>query len=370
MVDYGSNNRVRFRYVGLTTSVAQTIDDQSGSILRNVGTSWTGERLLDWTGTNSNIRYYGSNAHHDTVWTASSTGTVSGTLRFDPWGTLTSSTGASLPDFRFQGSWFDTITSLQWVVTRWYAPGLGRFLSEDSLLGDPADPPSRHLYAYAEADPIRHWDPFGRSVYWNGFGYPSYTTDVLFTPAGTPSYARFKFVDGGWLMVVHSESWNTAVIDVKTKTTTSVPIGSDYGVKWELRLHAASLYTHSSFGGVPILDLYGSVDAWLYYALKRNRGGIWATVMQGRAFHQYAVTVPGTAYNPDFLFDFRREQGPWDRTVRPGFCRWALGCPYVLKKGDSLRVDLHLHMEGSTFGAGTVTGDFFVNGLRASLINL
>ena len=58
--------------------------------------------MLDWTGTNSNIRSYGTNAHHDTVWTASSTGTVSATLRYDPFGTLTTSTG-SLPDFRFPG---------------------------------------------------------------------------------------------------------------------------------------------------------------------------------------------------------------------------------------------------------------------------
>lgn len=55
-------SRVRFRYVGLTTPVAQTIDDQSGSVQRNIGTGWNGERQLDWTGTNSNIRYYGTNA--------------------------------------------------------------------------------------------------------------------------------------------------------------------------------------------------------------------------------------------------------------------------------------------------------------------
>jgi RHS repeat-associated protein len=165
MVDYGGTNRVRFRYVGLTTSAAQTIDDQSGSVLRNIGTGWGGERQLDWTGTNSNIRYYGTNAHHDTVWTASSTGTVSATLRYDPFGTLTTSTGSSLPDFRFQGSWFDTATSLQWVVTRWYAPALGRFLTEDSLLGSPADPPSRHLYAYSVGEPVARWDPDGRFWY-------------------------------------------------------------------------------------------------------------------------------------------------------------------------------------------------------------
>jgi RHS repeat-associated protein len=91
--------------------------------------------------------------HHDTVWTASATGTVSATLRYDPFGTLTSSTG-SLPDFRFQGSWFDSASSLSRVVTRGYATALGRFLSEDSLLGTPNDPPSRHLYAYGAGEPI------------------------------------------------------------------------------------------------------------------------------------------------------------------------------------------------------------------------
>jgi RHS repeat-associated protein len=95
------------------------------------------------------------------TWTADSAGAVSATLRYDPWGTLTGSTGSSLPDFRFQGSWFDTTTSLAWVVSRWYAPSLGRFVSEDSLLGEAIDPPSRHLYAYAAGEPVGRWDPDG-----------------------------------------------------------------------------------------------------------------------------------------------------------------------------------------------------------------
>lgn len=33
MANYGGSNRVRFRYVGLTTSVAQTIDDQTGTVI-------------------------------------------------------------------------------------------------------------------------------------------------------------------------------------------------------------------------------------------------------------------------------------------------------------------------------------------------
>ncbi len=57
LADYGAT-RTRFRYVGLTTSAAQTIDDLTGGVIRQIGTGWTGERLLDWTGTNSNLRYY------------------------------------------------------------------------------------------------------------------------------------------------------------------------------------------------------------------------------------------------------------------------------------------------------------------------
>jgi RHS repeat-associated protein len=137
----------------------------SGAILRHVGNGLTGERLLDWTPGGSNIRVYGTNGHHDTTWTASSTGSVSATLRYDPWGNLAASTGTSLPDFRFQGSWYDTTTDLSWVVTRWYAPAQGRFISEDSLLGRPTEPGSRHLFAYGAGDPVGRWDPDGRDSY-------------------------------------------------------------------------------------------------------------------------------------------------------------------------------------------------------------
>ena len=77
--------RIRFRYVGLTTAVAQWIDDATGTVTRSVGTGWSGERLLDWTGSGSNVRLYGEDGHHDVTWLASNTGTVSQSLRYDPW---------------------------------------------------------------------------------------------------------------------------------------------------------------------------------------------------------------------------------------------------------------------------------------------
>jgi RHS repeat-associated protein len=157
-----SGTRIRFRYAGTTTAAAQVIDDATLTVIRNVAVGPEGTVLLDWLG--ADRRLYGTNGHHDTTWTADDTGAVTATLRYDPWGNVLRSTG-SLPDWRFQGSWADTSTNLAWSVARWYDPVQGTFISEDSLLGEPANPASRHLYAYGAGEPVGSWDPGGRWPY-------------------------------------------------------------------------------------------------------------------------------------------------------------------------------------------------------------
>ena len=51
--------RTRFRYVGQTTAIAQTVNDQTGAVIVSIGNDWTGEHRLDWTGSGSNVRFYG-----------------------------------------------------------------------------------------------------------------------------------------------------------------------------------------------------------------------------------------------------------------------------------------------------------------------
>ncbi len=161
-----AGNRVRFRYTGMTTQVAQWLDDVAGTVTRNVGSDWTGERLLDWTTTAGTQRYYGTNAHHDVTWLSGTSGTVSQALRYDPFGNARTTAPSGYTPFRFQSSWYDPNSDLSWVITRWYAPAMGRFVSEDSLLGQSADPDSRHLYAYGAGDPVGRWDPWGTDDWW------------------------------------------------------------------------------------------------------------------------------------------------------------------------------------------------------------
>jgi RHS repeat-associated protein len=157
-----SGTRIRFRYEGTGTAVAQVVDDISGTVIRNVAVGPDGVILEDWLG--SSHRIYGANAHYDTTWTADDSGAVTATLRYDPWGNLVRSTGTA-PDWRFQSSWVDSATGLSWAVARWYAPTLGRFISEDTLLGVPQSPSTRNLYEYGAGDPTDRVDRDGQWPY-------------------------------------------------------------------------------------------------------------------------------------------------------------------------------------------------------------
>src|SRR5207245_9437090 len=66
---------------------------------------------------------------------------------------------ASKNRFAFTGYEWDAEPGLFTAKARYFAPGLGRFLSQDSFLGQVDDPPSLHRYFYANDNPLRYVDP-------------------------------------------------------------------------------------------------------------------------------------------------------------------------------------------------------------------
>jgi RHS repeat-associated protein len=54
--------------------------------------------------------------------------------------------------------------SLDYMHARFYAPYVGRFLSVDPVLGDPARPQSWNRYAYVQNNPIAYVDSDGRQI--------------------------------------------------------------------------------------------------------------------------------------------------------------------------------------------------------------
>ena len=64
--------------------------------------------------------------------------------------------------FRYKGYYYDVETNLYYLLSRYYDPSCGRFISPDSI--DYLDPTSingLNLYCYCGNDPINRWDPSG-----------------------------------------------------------------------------------------------------------------------------------------------------------------------------------------------------------------
>jgi len=60
-------------------------------------------------------------------------------------------------------------TGLQYLRARYYAPNVGRFITNDTWLGDKSVPGSLNRYAYVLNNPIRYIDPSGHD-WWIPFG--------------------------------------------------------------------------------------------------------------------------------------------------------------------------------------------------------
>jgi RHS repeat-associated protein len=84
-------------------------------------------------------------------------GAVLGSVQYDPWGVPTA--GTPQP-FGFTGELHRA--GQVYLRARWYAPGQGRFVSEDPFAGFLELPYSLHAYQYGYSNPVRWTDPSGR----------------------------------------------------------------------------------------------------------------------------------------------------------------------------------------------------------------
>jgi RHS repeat-associated protein len=65
--------------------------------------------------------------------------------------------------YKFASTYRDSATGLDYAINRYYASGMGRFLSADpyQASGGPAVPQNWNRYSYVHNDPINYFDPWG-----------------------------------------------------------------------------------------------------------------------------------------------------------------------------------------------------------------
>jgi RHS repeat-associated protein len=91
-----------------------------------------------------------------------STGTVTDTYEYDPFGNLIAKTGNTENPFLFTGQQYDPNVCFYYLRARYYQPNTGRFTAIDPYAGDIYTPLSLHRYLYAADDPVNKIDPSGR----------------------------------------------------------------------------------------------------------------------------------------------------------------------------------------------------------------
>jgi RHS repeat-associated protein len=109
----------------------------------------------------NNSSYYLSDGLQSVIGLTDNLGSLTDGYGYDAFGTPSHLTGTMANNFLFFGQQYDEETGMYFLRARYYAPSLGRFLSQDPYAGNEGDPASLHRYMYADADPVNNTDPSG-----------------------------------------------------------------------------------------------------------------------------------------------------------------------------------------------------------------
>lgn len=149
----GAQGIVKYTYDD--TSVLLQTDDAGATLAKY---DYGPDRLLSLEQASEGSQFYHFDALGSVVNLSKPDGSLQARYQYDAWGNERATTGASWNRFAFTGHEKDEETGLYYFKARFYDPQLGRFLSQDSYLGEGNTPPSLHRYLYAYANPTVYVD--------------------------------------------------------------------------------------------------------------------------------------------------------------------------------------------------------------------
>jgi RHS repeat-associated protein len=80
---------------------------------------------------------------------------------YDPFGVPFENSGSGESAVGYTGEWYGSYNELLFLRARYYAPAVGRFISQDPWPGTATHPKTLHSYMYAGSNPIMYTDPSG-----------------------------------------------------------------------------------------------------------------------------------------------------------------------------------------------------------------
>jgi RHS repeat-associated protein len=88
--------------------------------------------------------------------------------RYDAFGNILTGITAPYNTTSYTGQQYDDKAGLIYMNARWYNSNVGRFMQQDTYMGDLVNPQSQNLYSYVMNNPVNMWDPTGNIPDWVG----------------------------------------------------------------------------------------------------------------------------------------------------------------------------------------------------------
>jgi RHS repeat-associated protein len=172
----GDGARIKQTVNGITTIYVNQFYQKTGD---NVTTNYyLGSQLIAVRNAGV-LSYIHQDSQGSTSVTSNSAGTATSTLKYLPFGSTRSSTGALPTDREFTGQILDQ-TGLYYYNARYYDPAIGRFISPDTIIPHFGDSQSLNRYSYCRNNPLKYIDPSGHDDQ-DGDGYDDDTGDYTGT---------------------------------------------------------------------------------------------------------------------------------------------------------------------------------------------
>jgi RHS repeat-associated protein len=132
---------------------------ENGRIVKAARYTYAGSRLNQTIEGDSHFYLYDSPSRNVSG-LISKKGTLTSSYDYSAYGASLEENAGNNP-FRFCGELLDQETGLIYLKNRYYDPDLGRFISEDRVLGMLEHPETLNPYAYVNNNPINFIDPLG-----------------------------------------------------------------------------------------------------------------------------------------------------------------------------------------------------------------
>ena len=123
----------------------------------------------------------------------------------------------------FTGYMYDDVSELYFAQARWYDQSIGRFVSEDRIRGNTAQPESLNRYNYCRANPLRYVDLNGLDIFSDvGNWIGKAASDAWEWTTGAVSDAV------NWVGNAATDVWENNIYGVDVTTVETIYMGNIY----------------------------------------------------------------------------------------------------------------------------------------------